>query len=141
MSPQNCSHARLGSSPSLTGVTMSPWLKISCPSVTRLKEPIKALSLGQGIHIHSHNEKSFAHKPAVNVCFPSGVSCSLLISLFISKIRSAVGSRKSTSPRASGFIPSMNFCPITTFSERHSCSSRSFIDTASGPKFAFMNPM
>ena len=70
ISSQNICHAMSGSSPALTGVTMS--------DAGRLNDPMNALSRTHGMHIHNHNEKALAHSPAVSESFPAG-ACELRI--------------------------------------------------------------
>ena len=65
ISSQNIVQAVLGSSLTRTGVTTSVAAHCVLPSNTLLKDPMKALSLGQHTQNHNHSEKALAHKPAV----------------------------------------------------------------------------
>ena len=87
ISSQNICHAMSGSSPALTGVTMSDAAHLTRPSKGRLNDPINALSRTHGMHIHNHNENALAHNPAVSVSFPSesGVSCKVVCFYILNK--------------------------------------------------------
>ena len=141
MSSQNIVHAISGSSLIRTGVTTSEAAHRALPSNTRLKDPMKALSRGQHTHSHSHSENNLAQVPAVRHSFPSGESCTSSIRSVMSDMRSAVGVRKSTSPRSSGVCPNSNLCPMTVFVSLHSCSSGSLLETASFPSADRMKPL